>query len=153
MKLVKFSALLLLIILPACSSLTLAPADFSWPVESVLKVNEDGFVNEDRYSLVFDSKNLFLEETGDSMAYQNKDLRIIRDNKGFYYITSNSFKNIYVFTGDDGELNLENKIPISETGISQPAFNQRSPYVELVYGDKKQMLSHDGIVNEEENEE
>lgn len=153
MKILKLNVLLLLIILPACSSLTLAPADFSWPVESVLKVNEDGFVKEDRYSLIFDSRNLFLEETGDSMSYRDKDLRIIRDNKGYYYITSNNFKNVYVFSNKESELCMEEKVLISETGISKPAFNQRSPFIELVYGDKKQLLSNEGLVNEEENEE
>ncbi len=153
MKLIKLNVLLLLIILPACSSLKLAPADFSWPVESVLKVNEDGFVKEDRYSLVFNSKNLFLEETGDSLSYQDKDLRIIRDNKGYYYITSNNFKNVYVFSNSESELFLEKKILITETGISKPAFNQRSPLIELVNGDKKQLLTNDGLVEEEENEE
>ncbi len=153
MKLLKLGVLFLLFILPACSSLTLKPADFSWPVESVLKINEDGFVKEDRYSLIFNSKDLFLEETGDSLSYLNKDLRIIRDNKGYYYITSNNFKNVYVFSNYESELCLEEKVLISETGVSKPAFNQRSPFIELVYGDKKQLLSNEGLVNEEENEE
>jgi len=151
MKLIIFLSFLLIII-PACSSLVLKPADFSWPVESVLKVDEDGFVKEDRYSITFDSKNLFLEETGDSLAFMNKDLRIIRDGNGYYFMTSSNFRNIYVFTNAEGEFRLSNKIMISEAGIDRPALNQRSPYIELINGDQKILLSNKGLVNEEEND-
>jgi hypothetical protein len=151
MKTLKY-LILLPFLMVACSSLNLEPADFSWPVESVLKVGEDGTVMEERHSLAFDAKNLFLEETGDSLSYQGKDLRIIRDSKGYYYITSNGFKNIYVFTATDGELLLDDKINVSETGVVNPAFNQRSPYVELLAGNEKHLLLNNEIVNEEDNE-
>jgi hypothetical protein len=92
---------------------------------------------------------MFLEETEDSSAYMNKEIRIIRDAKGYYYITSNNFNNVYVFNVYDGELCLENKIEITETGISKPAFNQRPPYIELVEGSNKHLLSNDGIKSED----
>jgi hypothetical protein len=153
MSRVKFILIPILFILPACSSLTLTPADFSWPVESVLKVNEDGFVKEDRYSLLFDTKNLFLEETEDSLSYLDKEIRVIRDTKGYYYITSNNFKNVYVFSNGEGKLQLDNKILISEAGVGKPAFNQRPPYIELLNGSNKHLLSNDGIENEDDNED
>ncbi|RPI70501.1 MAG: hypothetical protein EHM47_12015 [Ignavibacteriales bacterium] len=153
MKLVIFSGLIILITLNGCSTLTLKPADFSWPLESVMDVNKDGFVNEERYALSFDSRNMFIEETEDSSSYMNKKIRVIRDTKGFYFITSNNFKNVYVFNVYDGELRLENKILISEKGIINPAFNQRSPGIELIEGDNRHLLSNDGIINEDENEE
>jgi hypothetical protein len=152
MKTIKFFLLMSFIVLQACSSLKLEQADFSWPVESVLKVSEDGTVSDDRYSLKFDTKNLFLEETDDSLSYRNKNVRIIRDSKGYYYITSDGFKNIYVFTASDGEFLLDDKINISEVGISNPAFNQRSPYVELLAGNEKHLLLNSEIVSEEDNE-
>jgi hypothetical protein len=153
MKLIKYFILVLAGIFPACSSLSLKPADFSWPVESVLKVNEDGFVNDERFALSFNTKNMFLEETEDSSSYLNKEIRLIRDTKGFYYLTSDNFKNVYVFNVNDGEFRLENKILISENGISKPAFNQRPPYIVLVEGGNQHNLSDDGIINEEEDEE
>ena len=58
-----FSALLLLIIISACSSLTLKPADYSWPIENVLKVDSKGFVEEQRYSFTLKVKALFYEES------------------------------------------------------------------------------------------
>ena len=151
MKLVRVILIPLFLSFAACSSLVLKPVDFAWPVESVLHVNDDGSVKEDRHTLNFNVKALFLEETeGDSTAYLNKDIRIIRDTKGYYFVTAQNFKNVYVFAGTDGELKLDNKIEISEKeGMSNPAFNQRLPYVELVDNGKKTLLSNEGIESED----
>ena len=149
MNLIRAGLIPLFLFFAACSSLVLKPVDFAWPVESVLHVNDEGFVKEDRHTLFFNAKVLFLEETGDSTAYLDKDLRIIRDTEGYYFVTSQNFKNVYVFIGIDGELNLDNKIEISETEkMSNPAFNQRLPYVELVDNGKKTLLSNEGIESE-----
>ena len=149
MNLIRAGLIPLFLFFAACSSLVLKPVDFAWPVESVLHVNDEGFVKEDRHTLFFNAKVLFLEETGDSTAYLDKDLRIIRDTEGYYFVTSQNFKNVYVFIGIDGELNLDNKIEISEEeGMNNPAFNQRLPYVELVDNGKKTLLSNEGIESE-----
>ena len=151
MKIIKFSLILLIVSLGACSTLTLQPADFAWPLESVLAVDNDGNVKEDRYSLSFNTKDLFLEETGDSLGYKGKEIRLIRDAKGFYYITAQNFKNVYVFTDEEGKLSLDNKIVISEEAVMKdPVFNQRPPYIELIDGLNKHLLSNEGIKNEEE---
>jgi hypothetical protein len=150
MKFIKCIMLLSLFIVPACSTLILKPADFAWPVESVLKINNKGSVEEPRFSFSFNAKDLFLEETGDSSAYMNKDLHIIRGTKGYYFMTANNFKNVYVFNADDGSFKLNNKIEISDsTGMQNPAFNQRPPYIELNYGNKQVNLSNEGIKEEE----
>lgn len=153
MKFLICGGLLILFIFHGCSTLTLKPADFSWPVESVLEVDENGSVQEERYSISFNTKNLFFEETEDSNAYLNKEIRLIRNAKGFYFMTSNKFKNVYVFNVYDGELYLENKIFISETGINKPALNQRQSYIQLYENGNQYLLSNDGIIKEEENEE
>ena len=100
----------------------------------------------------FNTKPLFFEEIGDSTAYLDRDIRIIRDTKGYYFVTAKNFKNVYVFEGIDGELKLDNKIGISEKGMNNPAFNQRIPYIELVDNGKKTLLSNEGIKNEDRNE-
>jgi hypothetical protein len=147
MKFIKNVMLLsIIILLPACSTLILQPADFAWPIESVLKVENNGFVQEPRFSLSFNAKDLFFQETGDSLGYQNKELHLIRSTKGYYFITADNFKNVYVFNADNGTLKLNNKIEISDsTGIGNPALNQRSPYIELSYGNKKINLTNEGI--------
>ena len=129
----------------ACSVLTLKPANFSWPLESILPVDDNGKISEDRYSIEVNTVGMFFEEFQDSLSYKSKEVRMIRDNQGFYFLTSTNFKNVYVFKADEGKLVQENKIFISEFGLQTPAFNQRDPYIELVDGTNKMNLSHKGI--------
>jgi hypothetical protein len=132
MRKILFLIFASLLINPACSTLTLESANFAWPVESVLPVNENGSVTDPRYSVDFNTIPLFDEEFQDSTAYMSKDIRLIRDQKGYYYMTANEFKNVYVFQAEEGELILDKKIEISETGIVRPAFNQRDTFIELI---------------------
>lgn len=141
-----FVALILtLIISTACSSLKLAPAEFGWPIESVQKIDNDGFVKEDRYSFSFNSKALFLEEMQDSMAYKGKDLRIIRNKDGYYFITTKEFKNVYIFKQSEASFELKEKVLVNESGLSNPFFNQRNTFIELVDGDFKAFLTSEGL--------
>jgi hypothetical protein len=145
MKQILILSLVFLIFIAACSVLTLQPANFSWPIESVLPIDENGNVTEDRYSVEFNTAGLFYEEFQDSLAYKGKELRLIRDNQGLYFITAAKFKNVYVFKVDEGKMVLNNKIFITEFGLQSPAFNQRDPFIELVDGNKKMNLTGNGI--------
>lgn len=129
----------------ACSVLMLTPANFAWPIESVLQVNDEGEVSDERYSFSFNAKGIYFEEFQDSLAYLDRELRIIRDVRGYYFITGTNFKNVYVFRVDDGAMVVNNKVLISDFGIKNPAFNQRAPHIELIDGDKKLKLTHEGI--------
>ena len=141
----NFLTIVVATLLSSCSSLTLTPAEFSWPLESVLKIDNKGFAKEDRNSISFDTRALFLEETKDSLGYADKTLRLIRNNEGFYFMTAANFKNVYVFSVTKNAFSLENKIQINETGLSNPAFNQRSPFIELVDEGKIFKLTSEGI--------
>jgi hypothetical protein len=132
-------------ILSACSSLLLEPAQFSWPIESVLKVDKDGFVKEERHSINFNTKALFFQETQDSLSFAGKTLHLIRNNEGYYFMTSTDFKNVYVFSVEKNAFSLQNTILVNETGLSNPAFNQRSPYIELLDDAKTYKLTSEGI--------
>jgi hypothetical protein len=145
MKQLLIVSLILSAILASCSVLTLQPANFSWPLESVLPVDNNGKVIDDRYSIEVNTVGLFFEEFQDSLSYKGKEIRMIRDNQGFYFMTASNFKNVYVFKADEGKLVQENKIFISEFGLKTPAFNQRDPYIELVDGTNKMNLTHKGI--------
>lgn len=135
-----------LLVCSSCSTFTLESADFSWPVESVLFVQDDGNVFDERYAIEFKTQPLFYEEHNDSSSFIGREIRLIRDQKGYYYVTANEFKNVYIFKTDDGELVLENKIAISETGIVKPAFNQRGTYIELIDANNKSVnLTNNGI--------
>ncbi len=150
MKLLKLLPLLFLFFAAACSTLVLQPADFNYPVESVISIGDDGIAMDERYSLSFNTKQLFFDESGDSLAYVGKELRMIRNTQGYYFITSKNFKNVYVFSVDESALNMKSKILISETGIQNPAFNQRNSYIELMDGSNKTKLTSEGIESEEQ---
>ena len=145
MKPLKFLSFLLLGSISACSVLTLKPANFAWPVESVLSVDDDGMVTGDRYSISFDTKGLFFEEFQDSTVFKGKQIRIIRDVNGFYFITAEKFKSVYVFKMDHGGMILDTKINVSQTGVTDPALNQRQPYIELIDDEKSIYLTNTGI--------
>ncbi|MGB5288201.1 MAG: hypothetical protein WBQ32_00460 [Ignavibacteriaceae bacterium] len=138
-------SLVFLSLTAACSVLTLQPVNFSWPLESVLPIDENGNVSEDRYSIEFNTAGLYYEEFQDSLSYKGKELRLIRNNQGLYFITASKFKNVYVFRANEETLVLNAKIFISEFGIDKPAFNQRNLYIELIDGEKKINLTGEGI--------
>lgn len=139
-------AVVVSVLIVGCSSLMLKPADFSWPVESVLKADHKGMVQENRYQLSFSIKPLLFEETGDSTNVSGITVRMIRDQMGYFYIVAPKFKSVYVFASAEGGLKLEKKIMISEGGLSAPAFNARPPHVQLLNGnDKPRLLSKSGI--------
>jgi hypothetical protein len=128
-----------------CSTLVLKPADFSWPIESVLKVNDNGVVQDQRHSFSVNVKGLFFAETKDSTNIK-VPVRIIRDSQGYYFITAQKFKNVYVFEPTIGGLKLVNTILVKPTGMESPAMNQRSPYIQLINeNDAPLLLTKDGI--------
>lgn len=138
-------AAFLLITAAGCSSLKLTQTDFSWPVESVLKIDDKGFVSDTRFSYSVNVKPLFFEETKDSLSFASKELRIIRDTKGYYYTTCAGFKNVYLFEVKDGAFKLYDKFQLSEAGLKAPVMNQRPPFVELIDGANKYLLNNEGL--------
>lgn len=138
---------LILVLTYACSSLVLSPADYSWPVENVLKVDGNGFISEERYTFSINVKQLFFAEYKDSTNYLGKEIRIIRDKPGYYFITAQDFKNVYVFMPVENGMKLENKILLSETeSLMSPVFNQKNSHIELLDGSRKYSLNNKGIV-------
>ena len=147
MRLTKiFSAVIILFAVARCSSVVLQPADFSWPVEDVLKADDKGLVEEQRYTFSVNVKPLFFEEFADSNLAAGKEIRIIRDKLGYYYITGSNFKNVYLFLPTEGGLKLEEKINLSETGLTSPVMNQKSPNIEILDGTNKYLLNNKGLV-------
>ncbi len=146
MKKLFFSLFVLIPFLFACSSLTLKPANFAWPVETVLKADENGFIEDKRYSISFNVNQIYFSEFGDSTNVESKEVRILRNTNGYYFVTGEKFKNVYVFEAGNGSLSLTNKIIVTEEGLQNPAMNQRPPYVELIDGDKSYNLSNNGII-------
>jgi hypothetical protein len=131
----------------ACSTLTLKSADFAWPIENALKIDAKGNIEEQRFSFTLNVKPIFFEEFKDSTNYIGKEIRIIRDRAGFYFVTGKDFKNVYVLKTIESGMQLENKIVISELkGLTNPAFNQKAPNIELLDTPNKYLLNFKGLV-------
>lgn len=144
----KINRLALIILLPlaaACSTLTLKPVSFGWPIEDVVNIDANGSAKVERYSLELNTKGLFFTEFNDSTNFGDKKLRIIRDYQGYFYLTGKNFKNVYVLVSDVSSLKLENKIQVTQEGLQSPAFNQKNPYIELIDGQNKYLLNNKGI--------
>ena len=127
-------------LLSACSSLSLQDVDYGWPVESVLKVKDNNTVSEGRYVISFNIAPLAENEFGDPNALKGKEIRLLRNSEGMYYVTGPNFKNVYVLAPEAGELVLHHTFEISETGLSKPALNKRGQYVELLDGNSLRLL-------------
>jgi len=145
MRNVAASIICLTMLIAGCNTLTLKPSDFSWPVESLLKINDKGNVQDRLHSLTFNVKGLFFTEMQDSSAAKGT-LHVIRNSEGYYFITAAKFKNVYIFGSTEGGLSLKNVIPVKTTGLESPALNQRSPYIQLINeNDPDLMLTKDGV--------
>lgn len=142
----RFALIILIPLAAACSTLTLKPVSFEWPIEDVMNINENGTAKVERYSLELNTKQIFFAEFNDSTNFGDKKLRIIRDYQGFYFLTGSNFKNVYVFAGDISALKLEEKIEVSKEGLKSPVFNQKNPVIELIDGQNKLLLNNKGIV-------
>jgi hypothetical protein len=138
--------LVALLALPGCASVTLKPVDFSWPFESVLTTDASGFAKGEPKTIGFNATELFKAETNAPATGADKVVRIIRDDAGYYYITSPGFKHVYIFEGGDGRLTLEKKVLVAEAGIEKPFFNLREQGIELVANGQVYLLNKKGIV-------
>jgi hypothetical protein len=113
-------------------SMVISKVDYSQSIESVLTPNDEGVVEDVQHGLKFNIKPLQYAETQDTSSITTNEVRYIRGQEGYYYITAPNYKNVYVMTPEEGELKLKNKLTISESGLEEPAFNQRTSYIQLL---------------------
>jgi len=123
------AAIALIFGVAACGpSLVIHNVDYSQPIESVLSTDGENRIHDQRYGIQF-SVTPILEEEGISSV---REIRLIRSNKGYYFLTASGFNHVYVLEPAESELKMKDKIHVSESGISQPALNQRGNYIEVV---------------------
>ena len=149
----KFKMLILLSSISAlfasCSTITVKPVQYGWPVENVVKVASDFNITFPRYSITMNVKNIFENENliknNSPVSHQ---VRFIRDDSGYYYLTGELFKNVYVLEPEESEMKVVNKIFIDKKGMVSPAMNQRGNYIELLLnnGKRKLRINKDGIL-------
>ncbi len=138
----------------ACKTFVVKNVNYSHQIESVLTPNEDGIVYDVRHGISFNITPFEKKEFGATDSIEVKEVRLIRNAEGYYFITANQFKNVYVMEPGNGELKLKKKIKVSEERLAAPAFNLRDSHVQLVKTDTNEVLNlnQDGI-QENKNEE
>ena len=88
MKLSKVTLLfsILLVSVSACNkALVLEDVNYAQYVESVLIPNEEGFVTDYRNNISFSINTLLLEEFGENPDNEINEIRLIRNQQGFYF--------------------------------------------------------------------
>ncbi|HKK46176.1 MAG TPA: hypothetical protein VJ964_11690 [Balneolaceae bacterium] len=132
-------------------SMVISRVDYSQSIESVLKPDQNGMVEDVQHGLKFSIMPLQYAETQDTSSVTTKQIRYIRGAEGYYYITAPDYKNVYVMAPQKDRLRLEKKIQVSNNGVQKPAFNQRTSYIQLL--DRKSgeswRLNAKGIQKEE----
>lgn len=141
------SAAALLLFTVACGpSLILTDVDYAQPMESVMAPDQFGNVEDTRLGIGLNIMALNNEELG-SNASLPEHVRLIRSRDGYYFVTAPGYKNVYVFESAERALNLKNTIRVSDAGLANPAFNQRSPHIQLIDGNVEYRLTKDGLAN------
>lgn len=138
--------------LQACNkSLVVKNVNYAQQIESVLIPDEDGNINDVRYGLSYSILPFQYEEFNDTTTVMVSEVRMIRNHQGYYFITADKFKHVYVMAPKRGELKLEKKILVDEDGLLSPAFNWREPVVQLIDNSNNViiLLNEKGIYVEE----
>lgn len=121
------------VLLTGCKqSMVISQVDYSQSIESVLQPDEDGTVEDPKHGITFNIKPIQYAETQDTSSVTTKQVRYIRGNEGYYYITAPDYKNVYVMAPEKEKLVLKETLKIADETIAKPAFNQRRTHIQLV---------------------
>ena len=113
-------------------SMVISKVDYSQSIESVLQPDENGTVEDVKHGLTFNIKPIQYAETQDTSSVTTEQVRYIRGQEGYYYITAPNYQNVYVMAPEKGSLVLKETLKVLEEGITNPAFNQRMSYIQLL---------------------
>ncbi|RNC86129.1 MAG: hypothetical protein ED557_00925 [Balneola sp.] len=136
----------------ACSkSMVVQDVNYAQKIESVLIPNDEGLVQDIRHGISYSILPFQLEEFQDTTQILVSEIRMIRNHQGYYFITADGFKNVYVMEPRRNELKLKRKIEVSEFGLQSPAFNWRAPSVQLLSTNNEAvLLTEKGIYKKED---
>ncbi|PAU95497.1 hypothetical protein CK503_00070 [Aliifodinibius salipaludis] len=130
---VMMISVIAVVLLTGCKqSMVISQVDYSQSIESVLQPDEDGTVEDPKHGITFNIKPIQYAETQDTSSVTTKQVRYIRGNEGYYYITAPDYKNVYVMAPEKGKLVLKETLKIGDKAIAEPAFNQRNTHIQLV---------------------
>ncbi|PID28313.1 MAG: hypothetical protein CR982_04500 [Candidatus Cloacimonadota bacterium] len=143
-KLFIFSFLIMTI---SCSkNIVVKDVDYGWALEKVIKVSKD--TKKVKRPDLFKFDPIYFFQAEDVLLGSNNSLRIIRDREGFYFVTSNMFKNVYVLAWAEGGLELINKIDLGVENLEKPFFNQKGDYIILVNKNREFKLNRLGVLSD-----
>lgn len=121
------------VLLTGCKqSMVISQVDYSQSIESVLQPDENGTVEDPKHGITFNINPIQYAETQDTSSVTTKQIRYIRGNEGYYYITAPDYKNVYVMAPEKGKLVLKETLKVADEAIAEPAFNQRETHIQLV---------------------
>ncbi|MCH8485791.1 MAG: hypothetical protein LAT75_02930 [Candidatus Cyclonatronum sp.] len=146
-NLINFSLLLLLLIsVSACGSkLVIQNVDFANPIEMVMPADAQANVSDTRTGLSF-NLNAILEKEGITPAdFESTAVRMIRNTDGLFFLTAPGFRHVFILESGQRELKESQVVSIPGERLQNPAFNQRSPLIQLVDGDRSFNLSSSGL--------
>lgn len=146
----------LMITVSACNKFVVENVNYSQQIESVLIPDENGDVHDIRHGITFNIEPFKTQEFSEEERIPEiKEVRLIRNAEGYYFITANQFKNVYVMQPGKSELKLKNKIKVSEERLNAPAFNLRDTTVQLVKTDTNEILTlnENGLQESKEEEQ
>ena len=140
-----------LLLMSACKTFEVKNVNYAQQIESVLIPTNEGVVNDSRYGISFNILPFQYQEIQDSSSVFVDEVRLIRNSNGYYFITATGFQNVYVMEPIKSELKLKEKITVSEEGLKAPAFNLRSPFIQLIDTKTSEVytLNEKGIKREE----
>lgn len=157
MKSKSFIPILLLasfmLLATACNKFVVENVNYSQQIESVLEPDENGDVHDIRHGITFNVEPFKAQEFGEEdSTTEIKEVRLIRNAEGYYFITASQFKNVYVMEPGKSELKLKNKIKVSEERLASPALNLRDAMVQLIKTDTNETmtLNEDGLQENKE---
>lgn len=126
----------------ACNKFVVENVNYSQQIESVLIPDENGNVHDVRHGITFNVEPFKAQEFGEEdNTTQIQEVRLIRNAEGYYFITAEKFKHVYVMQPGKSKLKLKNKIKVSEERLNAPAFNLRDATVQLVKTDTDEILT------------
>lgn len=133
LQLVAIASLIVAVLLTGCKqSMVISEVDYSQSIESVLEPDENGLIEDQKHGLKFNIKPMQYAETQDTSSITTEQVRYIRGQEGYYYLTAPNYKHVYVMAPEEGKLKLKEKLKILDEGIEKPAFNQRPSYIQLI---------------------
>lgn len=137
---------LLLFTASACGSkMVIQNVDFAHPLEIVMEADAQANVSDIRSGLTFNLGAILERENISRADFAGSAVRMIRNRDGLYFLTAPGFHHVFILESGVRELKEVEIVRIPGERLQNPAFNQRSPLIQLVDGDRLFDLNSGGL--------